>query len=299
MARPKSVFKNSYNRLLDLLHQHPLGSHLPATSTLATQLGISPSTANALVLHLEKAGLLRRLDRKRTVLRSPKPKDYFPEAETHSPAKRLEDEFLRSIVGNNATPGDIVNELQLARQFRTSTAIVREFLIRFSRFGLIEKRPNRHWVLHGLTEEFIDEVLTVREAFIAIGALAMIQLPDESPLWSQIDAIKRGLEHFVDKKKVGEKEFQDLEYGLYTLLATASGNRFIADFMKTASTIVYYNFQIDRGWEISENKEGAELMVGFISSLQERNPLGIQYWNRKMVEIARAVYSVAIAGDRR
>jgi len=299
MARPKSVFKNSYNRLLDLLAKRPLGSQLPSASTLAAQLSISPSTANALVVHLEKADLVQRRDRKRTVLRPPRPKDYFPEAETHSPSKRLEDEFLRSIVGNKATAGDIINELQLARRFRTSTAIVREFLIRFSRFGLIEKRPNRHWVLHGLTEEFIGEVLTVREAFILIGAMAMIQLPDDNPLWQEIDSIKRRLEHFVDKKKVGENEYQDLEYGLYTLLAAASGNRFIADFMKTASTIVYYNFKIDRRWEIKENKGGAELLVTLIGSLQERNPLGIRYWNRKMVDMARKAYSVAVVGNRR
>jgi DNA-binding GntR family transcriptional regulator len=297
MARPKSVFKNSYNQLLDLLAKGAPGARLPSASALAAQLSISPSTANALVVHLEQAGLVQRRDRKRTVLRPPRPKDYFPQAETYSPSKRLEDEFLRSIVGSKAVPGDIINELQLARRFRTSTAIVREFLIRFSRFGLIEKRPNRHWILHGLTEEFIDEVLTVREAFILIGSMAMIQLPNENTLWQEIDSTKRRLEHFVAKKKVGEKEYQDLEYELYTLLAKASGNRFIADFMKTASTIVYYNFQIDRRWEIKENKEGAELMVTLIGSLQERNPIGIQYWNRKMADIARKVYS-EIVGNR-
>jgi DNA-binding GntR family transcriptional regulator len=298
MARPKSVFKNSYNRLLDLLAKRPPGTQLPSASALATQLGVSPSTANAVVIHLEQVGLVQRRDRRRTVLRPPRPKDYFPEAETYSPSKRLEEEFLRSIVGSNGMPGDIINELQLARRFRTSTAIVREFLIRFSRFGLIEKRPNRHWVLHGLTEEFIDEVLTVREAFIFIGAMAMIQLPNENSLWQEIDSIQRRLDHFVAKKKVAQNEYQDLEYELYTLLAKASGNRFIADFMKTASTIVYYNFQIDRRWEIKENKGGAELLVTFIGCLQERNPLGIQYWNRKMVDIARKVYSVAVLGNR-
>jgi DNA-binding GntR family transcriptional regulator len=43
-----------------------------------------------------------------------------------------------------------INELELAREIGVGTSSVREFLIRFSRFGLIEKRPNSHWVLKAL-----------------------------------------------------------------------------------------------------------------------------------------------------
>ncbi|WP_299507349.1 hypothetical protein [uncultured Roseobacter sp.] len=34
-----------------------------------------------------------------------------------------------------------------------SSTVPREFLIRFSRFGLIEKTANHHWVLNGFTRE--------------------------------------------------------------------------------------------------------------------------------------------------
>ena len=37
--------------------------------------------------------------------------------------------------------------------------------IRFSRFGLIEKRPNSHWVLKGFTRDFALELTEVREMF--------------------------------------------------------------------------------------------------------------------------------------
>lgn len=49
--------------------------------------------------------------------------------------------------------------------FGTTSSVVCKLLIRFSRFGLIEKEPNRHWVLRGLTRSFAEEVFDVREMF--------------------------------------------------------------------------------------------------------------------------------------
>ncbi|MGO7631931.1 GntR family transcriptional regulator, partial [Rhizobium ruizarguesonis] len=54
-----------------------------------------------------------------------------------------------------------INELELAREIGTGNTSVREFLIRFSRFGLIEKRPNSNWTLKGFTREFAIELADV------------------------------------------------------------------------------------------------------------------------------------------
>jgi DNA-binding GntR family transcriptional regulator len=296
MARSNILFKRCYNRLLDTLAGAAVGEMLPSVAEWSRVLGVSASTANQVAGALERAGIARREQRRRVLARQPAAENYFPDAETHSPAKRIEEEFLRRIVGGNARPGDDVNALQLARAFGTSTALVREFLIRFSRFGLIEKRPNRHWVLLGLTPEFIEEVLSVKEAFLMLSATAMLQLPADNPLWGELRTLRDGLTAFVEKQQVGAKEFQDLEFGCQRLLARAARNRFITDFTETAATIVYYNFQIDRDWEIRENKAGAEMWTKFIDSIVARNLLDIRYWNRKLIEQGRAAYQVAMSG---
>jgi DNA-binding GntR family transcriptional regulator len=77
-------------------------------------------------------------------------------------------------------PGMQINELELAREIGTGTTSVREFLIRFSRFGLIEKRPNSHWILKGFTREFALELAEVREMFELHSAAEFGRLPPDN-----------------------------------------------------------------------------------------------------------------------
>ncbi|MGO7360454.1 GntR family transcriptional regulator, partial [Rhizobium ruizarguesonis] len=68
---------------------------------------------------------------------------------------------LRNAARTSRAPGMQINELELAREIGNGTTSVREFLIRFSRFGLIEKRPKSHWTIKGFTREFALELADV------------------------------------------------------------------------------------------------------------------------------------------
>ena len=80
-------------------------------------------------------------------------------------------------------PGTTINELELARQFGVATTSIREFLNRFQRFGLIEKRPNGGWVFKGFTTDFALELFEIREMYELRSARALAPLPEESPAW--------------------------------------------------------------------------------------------------------------------
>ena len=54
---------------------------------------------------------------------------------------------------------------ELAREFDVSTIAIRDYLNRFTRFGLVEKRTNSGWVIRGFTKEFALELFEVRELF--------------------------------------------------------------------------------------------------------------------------------------
>ncbi len=88
---------------------------------------------------------------------------------------------MRRLLAENARAGMHIIELELAREIGVGTTSVREFLIRFSRFGLIEKRRNSHWVLKGFTREFALELTTIRELFEMRCALAFARLPADHP----------------------------------------------------------------------------------------------------------------------
>ena len=295
MARSSSVFKNSYNRMLDMIAVRTVGESLGSVAELGLRLDISGSTAAKLIRQLEESRIVTGSGRSRAIVRLPVEADYYPIGETHSAGQRLEEQFLRSIIGGDAKEGDSINELQIARRFSTSTSSVREFLIHFPRFGLIEKRPNRGWVLRGITPEFIEEVLTVREAFTAIAAREMRKLPATDPIWRQLEAARVRLLAFAGKAEVGDREFQDLENDLYGLIARASRNRFIEDFTEISLSIVYYNYRVDRAWEIHENKKGAEILVELISALISKDSVDTKFWVKRWIDRARYSYTIPLS----
>ena len=86
-------------------------------------------------------------------------------------------------------PGTAINELELARQFGVATTGIREFLNRFQRFGLIEKRPNAGWVFKGFTARFALELFEIREMFEVRSAKAFAACLRLS-LWEQLEALR-------------------------------------------------------------------------------------------------------------
>ena len=78
---------------------------------------------------------------------------------------QVEKRFMEWMLRDNARPGTAINELELARQFGVATTGIREFLNRFQRFGLIEKRPNAGWLFKGFTTSFALELFEIREMF--------------------------------------------------------------------------------------------------------------------------------------
>lgn len=152
MSRDNSKYKDSLNRCLDYVAALRIEGTLPSEVELTETLGISRTTVRAVLSHLNEIGIIKWSGRIKTVLRSPKAADYFAKEETLSTSERVETQFMEHILGGELKPSAILHESELVRAFGASTSVLRECLIKFSRFVLIEKEPNRHWVLHGFTQ---------------------------------------------------------------------------------------------------------------------------------------------------
>ena len=105
-------------------------------------------------------------------------------------AAQVEKRFMEWMLRGQCASGHSINELELARQFGVATTGIREFLNRFQRFGLIEKRPNAGWVFKGFTPGFALELFEIREMFELRSARAFAALPDGSPHWQQLEALR-------------------------------------------------------------------------------------------------------------
>ena len=180
-----AVFKRAFNDALDLLSKFGDGDPLPSENSLSARLGVSRTTLRKILSNLSARGVVSGGGRQRFVRSAKEAMQRFPEAETVPMSTQVEKLFMEWMLRDDTRPGTGINELDLARQFAVATTGIREFLNRFQRFGLIEKRPNAGWVFKGFTASFALELFEIREMFESRSAIAFATLPESSPLWQR------------------------------------------------------------------------------------------------------------------
>ncbi len=284
MARQNTLFKDAFNRCVKMLEERPT---LPSEQELGETLGVSRTTVRSILARLEEVGLLAWETRRKIVLRQPVAADYFPAEETDPISEIIERSFMRRILAGGAEPGMQINELELAREVGAGTTSVREFLIRFSRFGLIEKRPNSHWILKGFTREFALELTEVREMFELRSAAAFAHLTDDHPAWRELDAIEAVHHAILEDIEHRYPDFSELDERFHLFVHKASRNRFITDFYDVIAIVFHYHFQWNKTNARARNARALEEHLAYIAALRSRDPARIEETCRQHLRSAR------------
>ncbi|WP_075215196.1 GntR family transcriptional regulator [Mongoliimonas terrestris] len=292
MSKQNTVFKDAYNRALGLLENE---ARLPSEPDLALRLKVSRTTVRSILAQMVDAGLIRWDKREKTVLRAPTLADRFPEHETDSVAEIIERRFMQQILAGGAEPGMQINELELARDIGVGTTPVREFLIRFSRFGLIEKRPNSHWVLKGFTRDFALELTEVREMFELRSAAAFVRLPPDHPAWRDLAAVEA--EHAALLRDIDRRypDFSELDERFHRIVHGASRNRFIIDFYDVIAIVFHYHYQWNKTDAKARNTIAIQEHLLYIAALRSGDPLRVEDACRRHLASARATLLGSLA----
>jgi DNA-binding GntR family transcriptional regulator len=265
-----AVFKRAYNGAIDLVSRLAGGDQLPSENSLSAQLGVSRTTVRKVLLSLTALGVVtgggrhRAVGATREVLR-------FPEAETVPLSAQVERRFMEWMLRDNARPGTSINELELARQFGVATTGIREFLNRFERFGLIERRPNSGWVFKGFTASFALDLFEIREMFELRSARVFAALPLDSPLWQQIESLRE--EHLLLLAEIEQRfhDFSDLDSRFHQLINSAAPNQFIDDFYDIITLIFHYHYQWNKQDERQRNEVAIREHLVYIEALLSRS----------------------------
>ena len=221
----------------------------------------------------------------------------FPEAETVPTAAQVERRFMEWMLRDNARPGTVINELELARKFGVATTGIREFLNRFQRFGLIEKRPNAGWVFKGFTASFALELFEIREMFELRSARAFAALPKDSPLWEQLEALRR--EHVALLAEIEHRfhDFSDLDSRFHRLINSALPNRFIDTFYDIITLIFHYHYQWNKQDERQRNELAIREHLTYIEALLSRNVSIVELACRAHLASARETLMRSTSGQ--
>jgi DNA-binding GntR family transcriptional regulator len=266
-----AVFKRAFNDAVQLVAILGDGEPMPSEYALKAKLGVSRTTVRKVIAALCARGIVTGTGRQRTVSSQSDLILLFPEAETIPRAAQVEKRFMEWMLRDNARPGTAINELDLARQFGVGTTGIREFLNRFQRFGLIEKRPNSHWVLKGFTPGFALELFEIREMFELRSARTFAALPSDSPLWPQMEAARE--EHLALLREIEHRfhDFSDLDSRLHRLINSAAHNRFIDNFNDIFTLIFHYHYQWNKRDERQRNEVAIREHLTYIEALLDRS----------------------------
>lgn len=292
--RGEIVFKQTFNRTIEFLGDLDIESVVPSESILTRNLHASRTTVRKVLVELQKRKILVGSSSRRTVARRPRPSDFFPDSETVTTSAQVEKKFMEWMLRGDRKAGDIVNGLELARQFGVSTNAIREYLNRFGRFGLIERRPNSSWIFRGFTREFALELFEVRELFDTRSAIVFATQPESSAVWKTLRKLEG--EHRVLLQKISShyQDFSDLDERFHRLVNNASNNRFIADFYEIISLIFHYHYQWNKVDEKQRNRAAILEHLDFIEALFSRDPNRIELTCKTHLNSARKTLLASI-----
>ncbi|MGJ8630595.1 MAG: FCD domain-containing protein [Glaciecola sp.] len=276
MKEKTYLIKKSINRILDLIVALPDGQDIMANDIELTKLlNISRTTVRACVEHLCETGLVTRSGSNKIVLRSPTQDDYFDIENTNSTKdEQIEKYFLNLIYMGKLLPGDRFSELGLAKQSGCTTITVREFLLKFSNNGLIEKIPRGRWKMVKFDEEFARELVAFRQMLEMNAITQLLKLPKTDPIWQELTDLL--VKHQDVKADMANRylEFPDLDKELHFKLKHCTNNRFTNQFYDIISFVCHYHYQWDKTGELERFTIAIDEHIEILSNLIAHNTAG-------------------------
>ncbi|MFC3073732.1 GntR family transcriptional regulator [Shinella pollutisoli] len=266
--KTNALYKRTYNQCLDLLARAAPGRPLASEPQMAATLGVSRTTLRAVLAELSARRIVAIDGRAKVLLRLPERADYLDGTDLEPLAEMVERKFMAWMVGPECSPGQIINGLDLARQFGVSTSAIRDCLSKFSHFGLLERQSNGRWRALGLTVDFVTELFDMRE-FMEFRALdRFMALPPEHPAWRALSGLEeehRAMLADIDRRY---RDFSDLDHRLHRLINGVAPNRFFINIQGVMSVIFHYHYQWNKKDEKERNHVAVEEHLAYIAGLE-------------------------------
>ena len=271
MSRPPTVFKRCANQLLTHIASHgAIGETLPTEQQMADLVGGSRTAIRRTLVYFHTQGLINGM-KERRLLRKPVRGDYFDIADLQSGTERVRQVLMDRIYHSDLPPGAEFAEAELARAAGVSTISVREFLIEFSRYGLIEKKPHGGWRLCAFDRSFAMEVADVRQMFELAAIERFGALAPDDPAFAVLDDLIARHEQLGSLMPARHKDFPALDRDFHTFLIELLDNRFAQGFFDIVSLVFHYHYQWDKGTEMARNQYAAHEHLDILRALARRD----------------------------
>ncbi|WP_432454132.1 GntR family transcriptional regulator [Agarivorans sp. QJM3NY_29] len=247
MARNKNLREGTANQLLDAISLGHIESPLPSQSSLSELFSVSRTTVRYVLQDLCDKGVLEFESGEYLIARAPMEEDSFLRYLSSKDLQSIEFEnfFSNAIQKRYILPGQEFTELELSKQSKCSTTIVREFLIHFSRFSLIENIERGRWRMVKFEKSYAASLFELREMLECHALSRFMNLPRSDPRWQEAQYLLHSHRELRDVVVDEYQAFSDLDHKFHTLILSAANNPFMDQFCDIISVIFHYHYQWD------------------------------------------------------
>lgn len=253
MSRSQNLRHNVINQVINDMARGFIPSPLPSQSALAEMYNISRTTVRHILCHLCERGVLSQVNHDYQILRQPEVQDGFDgsSASLTEQNRLFEQAFFTMINQRHLRAGERFSELQLARAAGVSPVVVREFLLKFSRYNLIESEKRGQWNMKKFEQSWAEQLFELREMLETHALQHFLNLPDSDARWLQAKTLLE--RHRTLRDSIGNsfRMFSQLDRDFHSLLLSAADNIFFNQSLEIISVIFHFHYQ----WDESDLKQ--------------------------------------------
>lgn len=247
MSRSQNLRQNVINQMLEGIAKRHIRSPLPPQAALAEMFNISRTTVRHTLQHLHERGVLEKVDETYVIVRDPSEEDGFnaltPPIDQQ--ALQFEQTFFNLINQRQLMPGDTFSELQLAQQVKVSPIVVREFLLRFMRYDLLEPVKRGQWRMKKFDQKYAENLFEPREMLETHALTRFLNLPSQDERWMQARDLLDRHRSMRDTIASNYRHFAALDKEMHTLILSAANNPFFNQSLEIISVIFHSHYQWD------------------------------------------------------
>ena len=296
MKNKTYLFKQSINHMLKHIESLPREQNVMANDIELTKLlSISRTTVRACIEYLCEIGLVKRDGPNKVVLRKTAAEDFFDISDKNSTKDvQIEKYFLELINTGKLLPGDRFSELSLAKDSGCTTITVREFLIKFSSNGLIEKIPRGRWKMVKFDKEFARELVSFRQMVEMKAITDLLKVPSDDPIWQELNDLLILHKEVRADMKNRYLEFPDLDKALHHKMKQSTKNRFTDQFYDIVSFVCHYHYQWDKTGELERYTVAIDEHIDLLNNLVTHNTAGAVLCLEKHLESAEETLLLSV-----
>lgn len=259
MGRSQTLRQNTINQFIDCINNKILSFPLPSISILADAFNVSRTTIRAVLEHLCKKEILLLNNNEYHLLREPTNEDkivcIFEKRSVQD--KKFETYFYHLINNKKLLPGDNFNEIQLAKDTNVNPIVVREFLLRFLHYGLINNIKKGEWELVTFGKDYVEKLYEFRSVLEIFALKAFMTQPDNHINWIKARELLQRHKNFQKNIQDEYTLFSTLDRDFHQLILSCNDNPFFMQSFDLISVIFHFHYQ----WDNSNLKERNSIAV--------------------------------------